>query len=296
MALRYGGRHELEGGNELLIFPAEGAGERSEREALRKELDEVRRQSEVYARELAAVFDRGEEVTTTSTAPPPLAGSKVERFAALTKVCAGIASDLQSTIGPMAKDVGALRRHEVSDEQLEKLRHRMQHARATLASITSIGSIPADELQTEIDLADCVRHAVKDAAAHAEREGVTVNVSIKPNGARPYVRRAAKATAALARELVHHAINASPRGSAVEIQIQAEENAARVVVDDAGSALPASARRSFLLLETHAGAYGRPSGLPIFMAAELAVCLGAQLELSDAPIGGLRVAVTFPKA
>jgi hypothetical protein len=31
------------------------------------------------------------------------------------------------------------------------------------------------------------------------------------------------------------------------------------------------------------------------MAAELASCQGAQLELSDAPNGGLRVAVTFPK-
>ena len=78
----------------------------------------------------------------------------------------------------------------------------------------------------------------------------------------------------------------------------------RLIVDDAGSALPASGRRSFLALETHAGAYGRPSGLPIFLAAELAACQGAMLELSDAPakapgpeagMGGLRVAVTFAK-
>lgn len=296
MAIRYGGRHELEGGNELLVFPAEGAGERSEREALRRELDEVRKQSEVYARELAAVFDRGEEVTSTSTAPPPLGSGNLARFAALTKVCAGIASDLQSTLGPMAKDVAALRRHEVTDEQLETLRHRMQHARATLASISSIGGVPADELHTEIDLAECAKNAVNEAASHAEREGVSVNVRVRPDGARPYVRRGAKATAALVRELVHHAISASPRGSAVEVQVQSGDEDTRLVVDDAGSPLPASARRSFLLLETHAGAYGRPSGLPIFMAAELAACQGAQLELSDAPTGGLRVAVSFVKA
>jgi signal transduction histidine kinase len=296
MALRYGGRHELEGGNELLIFPAEGAGERSEREALRRELDEVRKQSEVYARELAAVFDRGEEVTSISTAPPPLGSGNFARFAALTKVCAGIASDLQSTLGPMSKDVAALRRHEITDEQLDTLRHRMQHARATLASITSIGGIPADELHTEIDLAECAQSAVKDAASHAEREGVTINVTVKAKDARPYVRRGAKATGALARELVHHAVSASPRGSTVDVQVHADGDVTRLVVDDAGSPLPASARRSFLLLETHAGAYGRPSGLPIFMAAELAGCLGAQIELSDAPNGGLRVAVTFVKS
>jgi signal transduction histidine kinase len=194
----------------------------------------------------------------------------------------------------MAKDVAALRRHEITDEQLDTLRHRMQHARATLASITSIGGVPPDELHTEIDLVECAKSAVADAAAHAEREGVTINVNVRPPSAKPYVRRGAKATTALARELVHHAINASPRGGAVDIQVQSTEGAARLVVDDTGSPIPASARRSFLNLETHAGAYGRPSGLPIFMAAELAACQGAQLELSDAPTGGLRVAVTFP--
>lgn len=293
MALRYGGRHELEGGNELLIFPAEGAGERSEREALQKELDEVRKQSEVYARELAAVFDRGEEVTSISTAPPPLGSGNHARFAAMTKMCAGIAADLEPTLVPMAKDVAALRRHEITDEQLDTLRHRMQHARATLASIASIGGIPADELHTEIDLAECARSAAKEAATHAEREGVAINVSVRPPDSKPYVRRGAKATAALLRELVRHAISASPRGSSVEVQVQSGDHGTRVVVDDAGSPLPASARRSFLLLETHAGAYGRSSGLPLFMAAELAACQGAQLELSDAPTGGLRVAVTF---
>ncbi|CAN5834676.1 hypothetical protein BH11MYX4_BH11MYX4_63670 [soil metagenome] len=56
MAVRYGGRHELEGGNETLVLPAEVSSDRSERESLRKELDEARAQGEVYARELVAVF------------------------------------------------------------------------------------------------------------------------------------------------------------------------------------------------------------------------------------------------
>ena len=113
---------------------------------------------------------------------------------------------------------------------------------------------------------------------------------------------------ALARELVAHAVAASPKGAVVEISVSADATGPRLVVDDAGSPLPASGRRSFLALETHAGQYARPSGLPIFMAAELAACIGARLELSDAPArevvagqagtsgpagGGLRVAVTF---
>jgi hypothetical protein len=133
---------------------------------------------------------------------------------------------------------------------------------------------------------------------------VKVTVRVTPEGGRVYVRRAAKAIGVLTRELVTHAIEASPRDSTVEVTVAAAEAGAgpRLIVDDSGSTLPASGRRSFLALETHAGAYGRPSGLPIFLAAELAACQGAMLELSDAPIrapetgaGGLRVAVTFAK-
>ncbi len=52
MAIRYGGRHELEGGMEVLSLPADGAGDEKERDLLRRELDEARRQGEAYAREL----------------------------------------------------------------------------------------------------------------------------------------------------------------------------------------------------------------------------------------------------
>src|SRR6185312_871228 len=41
MAVRYGGRHDLEGGTEAIVLRADGASERSERESLRRELDEA---------------------------------------------------------------------------------------------------------------------------------------------------------------------------------------------------------------------------------------------------------------
>lgn len=306
MAMRYGGRHELEGGNETLAFPAEGAAERSEREALRRELDEARRQGEVYARELAAVFERGEEPSTVSTVPPPPAGTQREdRFPVLTKLCAGIAAELRATLVPAAKELGALRRHEVTDEQLEKLRRRVTHAQEIVASIASVGSVPSDERAERVDLAEVARGAVRDCASFAERSEVKVVVRIVGREeARTYLRAAPKAVGALVRELVAHAVQASPRGTTVDVAVHTDEpTGARLVVDDAGAPLPASGRRAFLALETHAAQYGRPSGLPIFMAAELASCLGARLELSDAPAnagassgGGLRVTVTFPVA
>ncbi|MBX3191173.1 MAG: sensor histidine kinase [Labilithrix sp.] len=314
MAVRYGGRHELDGATEVLVLPAEEAAARDEREALRRELDEARKQGEVYARELAAMFDRGEEVATVSTVPPPPGAPQAERFATITKVCAGVASELRATLGPLAREVGGMRRHEVTDEQLDTVRRRVRHAQELVAGLVSVGGLSPGELATEVDLADVAKATARDGNRFGERSEVTVVVKIAP-GSRAYVRCGAKAVTALARELVAHAVAASPRGGIVEIAVTADAEGARLIVDDAGSPLPASGRRAFLALETHAGAYARPSGLPIFMAAELAACVGARLELSDAPArsasaegdapgasgakligGGLRVAVTFAKS
>jgi hypothetical protein len=294
VVIRYSGRHELEGGSEALIFPADGAADRNESAALRKELDEARKQGEVYARELAAIFDRGEEITAASTMPPSSVAAAEVRFAAMTKICAGVASELQTVFGPMGKDVGSMRSHEVTEEQLETLRRRMAHAQAVMATLAAIGQVRPDELGTELDLVELARAAVRAVAPAADRDGVKTTVNGETG--QVYIRRGAKAVAFLVRQLVAHAVEASPRGGVVDVSVGGGGAGARLIVDDSGSPLPASGRRTFLALETHAGTYGRPSGLPIFLAAELAACQAASVELSDAPSGGLRVTVVFAPA
>lgn len=308
MALRYGGRHELESGNEALVLAAEAASDRTERAALRKELDEALKQGEVYARELAAISERGEEIATFSSVPPITGLPPAERFATVTKVCAGVASELRANLAPLVTELGALRRHDVTDEVLDTLRRRASHVQEIVTSLRSIGGLPAHELATEVDLVDIATTAAREGSGVGERGHVTVMV--KPGdpsrAQRVYVRSGSKIVAALARELVAHAVAASPNGAIVEISVTDDPAGPRLVIDDAGSPLPASARRSFLALDAEAGQYARPSALPIFMAAELAACIGARLELSDAPVretgdaavggpagGGLRVAVTF---
>ena len=302
MIIRYGGRHELEGGAETIVFPADGASDRNESAALRKELDEARKQGEVYARELAAMFDRGEEVATYSSVPPPPGGTPEARFGAMTKLCSGIASELRHVLGPAGRELGSMRRHDVTDEQLDTLRRRVSHAQEVVATLGSVGELRSDELETEIELGELAHNTAKSLGGLVEKQGVTVNVQAAGH---VHVRRSAKAMEILFRELIAHAIEASPKGATVEVGIHPAEGSSgpRFVVDDAGSPLPASGRRSFIALETQAGTYGRPSALPVFLASELAACQGAMLELSDAPqrneertaegAAGLRVAVTF---
>jgi hypothetical protein len=74
----------------------------------------------------------------------------------------------------------------------------------------------------------------------------------------------------------------------------------RIVVDDGGTILPAAARKALLALEVEPGTYGRPSGVGLFVAAEIAAAQGALLEIGDAPVdggrgGGVRAIVTFAR-
>jgi hypothetical protein len=104
---------------------------------------------------------------------------------------------------------------------------------------------------------------------------------------------------------VAHGVAATPRGSAVVVTVGApvtggeDARGARIVVDDGGTMLPAAARRALLALEVEPGTFGRPSGVGLFAAAEIATAQGALLEIGDAPVeggrgGGVRVTVTFP--
>jgi hypothetical protein len=124
----------------------------------------------------------------------------------------------------------------------------------------------------------------------------------------------------MVRGLASYAIAATPRGSGVVVTVvapgvspvgaeSAQELGARIVVDDAGTTLPASARRALLALEVEPGTFGRPSSVSLSVAAEIAAGQGSLFELSDALPeratgardgsrglgGGLRVVVTFPR-
>jgi signal transduction histidine kinase len=301
MAIRYGGKHELEGGNESLVLPADGVSERNEREALRKELDEARRQGEAYARELAAVFAQGEELASPSTFPP---SPGRERFPTVALLCGSFAAELRNMIFPIARELQNMRRTGDGDDPVESMRRRIAHVQDFLAGLASIGELDANELPIEVDAVDVARQVTRALAHRAERAEVELKVVVVPDSpdGHAYARCGARAAVALVRELVSQAIGASPKGSTVKVTVSAPANdlGTRVTVDDAGAPLPVSARRAFLALELDPGTYGRPSSLPLYICGEIASAQGALLELGDAPpnekgAGGLRVTVTFPK-
>jgi len=336
MSLRYGGRYELDGSMEVLALPAEGVEARDDLAKLRKELDEARKQGEAYARELAAVWAAGDEPMAPSTYPP--ASSPVtDRVGTIARLAGAIAASLRAMLSPAARELAELRaypgprksspdlemaaRGEV-DERLEVIRRRLLSVQEFVAELAAVGESDSLEPSREVDLVELVRGEVRNLEARALRAGVELRVRTVPDepSARVPSRVAPRLAAVLARELIAYGISATPRGSGVVATVVAsgarnddQALGPRIVVDDAGTILPASARRAILALEVEPGTFGRPSSVPLFIAAEMAAAQGALLELSDAlpetsagarsPAsgggrgtgGGVRVIVTFPR-
>jgi two-component system OmpR family sensor kinase len=321
MAIRYGGRHELEANMEVMALPAEGVEVRHDVAKLQKELDEARKQGQAYARELAAMWSAGEEAVTPSTAPP-LANAAAERHGAVTRFAGGVAATLRAMLSPVGRELSELRHpgeraeragrksspdlsgHTDLDERLDAIRHRLLSVQDFVAELAAIGESDPQEPARELDLAEVVRTEVRALEGRASRAGVTVSLRIEPaepverdeaHEGRIDGRVAPRAAAVIVRSLVAHAIAASPRGSQVVVILDGA--GPRLIVDDSGTILPAVARRALLALEVEPGTFGRPSGVALFAAGEIAAAQGARLEVSDAPppASGLRVSVGFPR-
>jgi two-component system OmpR family sensor kinase len=329
MAIRYGGRYELASGAEVLALPAEGVEARDDVAKLRKELDEARKQGEAYARELAQVWAAGEEPMAQSSYPPPPTPA-FDREGAIARFAGGVAATLRAMLSPVGRELGDLRmsasprksspdleaaaRGDTLEDRLEGIRRRLLFVQDFVAELAAVGEIDPTEPLREVDLVDLVRSEVRALEGRRARGGVEVHVRTMPDETRAPARLAPRAAAVLVRELLGHAIAATPRGGAVVVTVQAPgaELGTRVVVDDGGTSLPAGARRAILQLEVVPGTFGRPSSVALFIAGEIAAAQGALLEIGDAPVGegahvssssaeqvpvtgGVRVSLVFPR-
>jgi two-component system OmpR family sensor kinase len=317
MAIRYGGRYELEGSTEALALPAEGVESRDDLARLRKELEEAKRQGETYARELAAVWTAGDEAHSSAhlSSSPPEGG----RYGALTRLAGGVAATLRGMLSPVGRELTELRAslsprksspdlEAVArlglDERLEEIRRKLLIVQDFVADLAAVGDSNAGEGPRSLDLASVVKSELKALEARTARAGIDVRLRIVAAAPAEEVAAALAPSEAslLVRELVLHAIAASPRGSSVFVTLLAPtvELGARIVVDDSGTILPAAARDALLALEVEPGTFGRPSTIALFVAAEIALAQGALVEITDAPViegrgGGVRVSVTFPR-
>jgi hypothetical protein len=190
------------------------------------------------------------------------------------------------------------------DPKLESMRRKLSVVGDFVAELAAVGEVDPQEVQREVDLVEVVRTEARSLEGRAGRAGVGIVIRTAPDepDVKALARVALGSAAIVVRELLAHAVSASPRGSEVEVTVMGRTGSlgSRVVIDDCGTALPAGARRALLALEVEPGTFGRPSSVSLFVANEIAAAQDARLELGDAPVvegkgGGLRVTLTFPR-
>jgi len=95
--------------------------------------------------------------------------------------------------------------------------------------------------------------------------------------------------------LVHNALEYTQRGGRVTVRTGGREGSSFLEVEDDGPGIPPPERA--LVLERFYRVPGTPgtgSGLGLAIVREIAAGHGASLAIMDSPVGGCRVAITFP--
>jgi len=295
MAIRYGGRLELDGSMQTLVLPADVDMQRQELENLKRELAAAQAQGEAYARELAAVFATSSG--KASSTPPPSASIEPvssEGLAVLVAGMRGLVSELRGIFSAITRDLLPLRDRtgDVGDIVASSMRH-VTAASETMADLARLGACPIGELPRHVDIADALRDVVQDDLGRAARHDVRVKVSA-PQSAYEVVPIGALTV--LMHALLDHAISASPPGS--EIHVTLAEHAGggyELCFDDAGHPLPEAARAGVLSRDFEVLAAGRPTGISLIAATAVAAHVRMSLEIVDAPSGGARVRLVIPK-
>ena len=246
MAIRYGGRYELEGGARDAHPPR-----RRRRRARRaRRAPQGARRGPQAGRGLRSRARRGlragrrdGSAASQSSFPPRCRSRRAsERFAVLSRFAGGVAAELRALLSPLGREIQALksqqtvgppgmssrpppppRSDESEEDRLETMRRRLVFGAGLplRRSPRWASSIPA-EPPVEVDIADLARTAVRGLGA-APRAPRRRRGSRRSRRARRSRARAPRAVAVLLREITSQAIAATSRGGRVKLTVTPQD-------------------------------------------------------------------------
>lgn len=281
MATRHGGSFELDGGTQSILLQADGASDQREVHELRKELEQAQQLGEAYARELAAVLGAGD---VRSEPPPSLAtsGDGESRltllrgvFSAFERVCRGTAEAARA-------DATAAGKLEGGAELAQSLTRRAQALSELAGDLAAYAELSPEPSNSSLDLVELCRNSEQALEGRASRRGVHLELSL-PQQAR--VSAPKGHLELLLKELLSHAIAATPRGGSVRLSAYGTEVGTVVAVEDGGPPIPETARVGMLRHALDPTSLGRPAGFALLAAHVVAGALGSELELREGAHG-----------
>ncbi len=311
MCVRYGGRLDLEGGVQALTLPADVDEAQRELDSLKKELAAAQAQGEAYARELAALFSRGETlITPPSATPPPSVGPRIsyhapgdDSLAVLVAAMRAVGTELRGILSTIGRDVMPLRGHagEVGEAASSVARH-VTAASEVLSDLARLGSCPLGELPRVVDVVELLRDILRNEAARITRHDVKVVLSGSEN-AHDVVP--AGALSLLLHALFAHALDATPPGETILIDVDAPPQAGAredgsqdiaITFTDGGASLGPSALSGVLSREFETLAPGRRSSVALIAAHAIAAHLRARISVAANTARGAAVRLDLPRA
>jgi hypothetical protein len=294
MAIRYGGRFELEGGTESILLPAEGATEQREMEALRRELEAAQRQGEAYARELAAAFPYEPSPPPRFTSRPADAanaalGAVAALAAASSRQLLGLQTAIERAVAPLLQGGAAM-----TDALAEPLLQWQE----VIADLARLGQCPSYESAEHVNLADAVRSALSELNQRASRRRIALKSHIPPHAD---VTTRPNAASLLVRTLIADAIAATPAGGEVRVGLDSIETGHRLLIEDGGPAWPAEASVIGAPDVSDGSSVGRPATAALSCAQLLARHIRVELAVAsdgrvDGRSQGNRLTLSFDRA
>jgi two-component system OmpR family sensor kinase/two-component system sensor histidine kinase QseC len=175
-------------------------------------------------------------------------------------------------------------------EALIECADRCAHLQTQLLTLSRLETSEVHRSSEPIDMVDVVMEVMSDLRSEARKRDVRLATRLDDStlvGHRFGVMT-------LLRNLASNAVRYSPPGGRVEVETQTNGSDVRLVVDDSGPGIPPAERERafdrFVRLQ-HDGIDGVGLGLSIVRVVVDAH--NARCELSESPMGGLRVTVTF---
>jgi signal transduction histidine kinase len=289
MAIRLGGRLELDGGTESVILPADASVDQSEVADLKKELEQAQQLGEAYARELASVFAAATEEPhgTTERAPSE---EREHRFDQLVNTARGILRVLGPTLAHLREDAGLAESSPGSRGLHERLVQRTSVLAEVVGELRRVASTTLDEPTTNVALSALVREIAEAAGARAARHAVSLELEVADSIA---LSSRKGVLSLLVRALFDHAIAATPRNRSVTVRASRLRDGVALFVEDGGPQVPAASVGALLEHRIDPASLGRPVGLSLLIAQAAANQLGGTLTMSDAPNGRTSVTASW---
>jgi two-component system OmpR family sensor kinase len=144
-----------------------------------------------------------------------------------------------------------------------------------------------------IPLEQAAAEGIADANALAVARRIDLGLEAEPAA----VQGDRDALRILVRNLVDNAVRYTPAGGQVRVSTRQRESGATLEVVDTGPGIPPSDReRAFDRFYRRSNSPEGGSGLGLAIVKAIADRHGAQIRLDDAPGGGLKVTVAFPRS